>query len=268
MRMFCCALVVAAVAVTSPLAAQEKWGDLTGKITVTGDVPAAEKLVIEKDVAVCGNKNLVDETLQVGQGGGLKNVIVCMYQSRRAKQEPAVHPDYEGGAGEKLVLDNKDCRFAPHVVLMTTDQILTIKNSDPVGHNANIQSLKNGANPNIPAGGAIDLKMKAADTTPVKVVCGAHPWMNSVLLVRDEPYFAMTGDDGAFEIKNLPEGTWKFVFWHERGGRSKSGGYVKGFTVNGKEIEADRVGAVEVTIKDGQVTDLGTLEIAAKDLIP
>ena len=268
MRSFWSVLTVVALGLALPVAAQAGWGHLKGKIVVAGDAPAPEKLVVNKDVAVCGNKGLVDESLVVGKSGGLQNVVVCMLQSRRSPQKPDVHPDYAGQKDATLLLDNKNCRFEPHVVVMTTAQSLLVKNSDPVGHNANIQSLKNPANPNIPPNGEIELEMKTADTTPVKVVCGSHPWMQAVVLVRDEPYFAISADTGEFEIKNIPDGTWNFVFWHERGGRSKSGGYLKGLTQDGKEIESDRVGAVEVTIEDGKVTDLGTMEMKIEDLMP
>ena len=256
------------LALLLPVSAQAGWGHLKGKLVVAGDVPAPEKLAVNKDIAVCGNKGLVDESLIVGEAGGLQNVVICMYQSRRAPQKPDVHPEYADLKAATLELDNKNCRFEPHVVVMTTAQSLLVKNSDPVGHNANVQSLKNPANPNIPPNGQIELEMKVADTTPVKVVCGSHPWMQAVVLVRDEPYFAVSAETGEFEIKNIPDGTWKFVFWHERGGRSKTGGYLKGFSQGGKEVESDRVGAVEVTIEDGEVTDLGTMDMKIEDLMP
>ena len=48
----------------------------------------------------------------------------------------------------------------------------------------------------------------------------------------------------------------------------KRQGYLKGFSQGGKEVESDRVGAVEVTIEDGEVTDLGTMEMKIEDLMP
>lgn len=246
--------------------AADGWGDLKGRIVVDGEVPAAAPLTVDKDVAVCGKMQLFDESLQVGEGGGLKNVVVCLLQTRANRQTPAVNPMYADLASTVPVLDNVACRFEPHVVVMTTGQKLLVKNSDAVGHNANIQSLKNAANPNIPPGGEIELAMKEADTAPVKVVCGSHPWMQSILLVRDEPYFAISGETGEFEIKGLPDGEWTFVFWHERGGRTKEGGYLTGLTQDGKAL-GGRLGEVKVTIKDGEVTDLGTLTIKAADLV-
>ncbi len=257
----------ALVGLIGPLtpAASAGWGDLKGRIVVEGTVPEAAKLDVNKDVAVCGRMPLFDESLKVGPDGGLANVVVCLMQSRTKTQTPEVHPSYANLVETIPVLDNNACRFEPHVTVMTTAQKLRITNTDQVGHNANIQSLKNAANPNIPPGGEIEIAMKGADTAPVKVVCGAHPWMTSILLVRDEPYVAISAETGEFEIKNLPDGEWTFVFWHERGGRTKEGGYLTGLTQDGKKI-GGRLGELEVTIKDGEVTDLGTLTISAADL--
>ncbi|MCA9106949.1 MAG: hypothetical protein R3B96_17490 [Pirellulaceae bacterium] len=261
-------VLAAAAALLMPVSAMaDGWGHLRGRIVVEGEVPAAEQLDVNKDVQVCGRAPLFDESLIVGEGGGLQNVVVCLMQSSRKKQEPAIHPDYANASDETPVLDNNACRFEPHVTVMTTAQKLRISNSDAVGHNANCQSIVNPFNPNIPPGGSIDIEMKGADNTPVSVVCGAHPWMKSVLLVRDEPYVAISSETGEFEIKNLPDGEWTFVFWHERGGRTKAGGYLMSLMQDGEKV-GGRLGDLEVTIKDGEVTDLGTLTIAIGDLVP
>ncbi len=51
-----------------------------------------------------------------------------------------------------------------------------------------------------------------------KVKCDVHPWMTGWVAVFDHPYFAVTGDDGAFTIKGLPDGTYTLQAWHERYG--------------------------------------------------
>ena len=62
-----------------------------------------------------------------------------------------------------MVLDNKDCRFDPHVAFVQTGQTLVIKNSDTVGHNSNVATIKNPPSNNlIPAGGEADGDVHAA----------------------------------------------------------------------------------------------------------
>ena len=80
------------------------------------------------------------------------------------------------------------------------------------------------------------------------------------MIVRDEPYVAISNEDGTFEIKNMPEGEWKFQFWHE------TTGYMSDLMQDGKPVMDGRPATVTITIKNGEVTDMGDLEIAADSL--
>ena len=83
--------------------------------------------------------NLYDETIVVGDGNALANAVVFIY-TRKALD---VHPDYEAAAKEAVVLDNKGCRFEPHVLAVRTGQPLQVSNSDPIGHNTNLAFVAN-----------------------------------------------------------------------------------------------------------------------------
>jgi hypothetical protein len=39
--------------------------------------------------------------------------------------------------------------------------------------------------------------------------------MGSWIIVRNNPYFAVTGDDGRYVINGVPPGTYTVVYWHE-----------------------------------------------------
>jgi uncharacterized protein (DUF2141 family) len=56
------------------------------------------------------------------------------------------------------------------------------------------------------------------DKVVVPFKCDVHGWMNAYAGVLDHPYFAVTGEDGKFSIKNLPPGTYKLTAWHEKAG--------------------------------------------------
>jgi len=236
----------------------EGWGNFKGKIVVDGKVPAAAKLDITKDQAVCANENMVNQEIVVGKEGGLQYACVFLYLKRGA-EPPAVHADYAKTANDVIVLDNLKCRFEPHVIALRTSQTLRLKNSDPVGHNSKIDSFNHQLNPNLPANSHLDVKLEKADRIPAIVSCSSHPWMQAKLLVRDEPYFAVTNEKGEFEIKNLPAGTWTFQFWQEKVG------YLKDATLKGKTVLGRR-GEMEIEITDGGTNDLGVLSITAADL--
>jgi hypothetical protein len=53
----------------------------------------------------------------------------------------------------------------------------------------------------------------------IRVKCDVHPWMTAYVAVMDNPYFAVTGEDGSFELPHLPAGNYKLVAWHELYGR-------------------------------------------------
>ncbi len=236
--------------------AQEQWGNLKGQILLEGLVPEIPKEVINKDVATClaDREAPADDNLVVGKDGGLRDAFVMMYLK---KEKPAVHPSYESVLKNPIEIDNKDCRFAPHALFVRAGQVLRMKNSDDVGHNCHGKMFNNEFNINIPTGEFVDLTLKENEKVPGSIVCDIHPWMDAVILVRDEPYVAITDDKGNFEIKNVPAGTWKFQFWHRKTG------YMKKLNVPGRKV--GRRGEIEIEIKDGETLDLGTLKIAGQE---
>ena len=249
--------------------AQEAWGDLRGRILVVGEAPEPARLEANKDIAVCGRVPLFDESLMVGANGGLKNVVVMMLRSSTVKQAPPVHPDYlsPDDLREPVRVVLRDCRLKPRITFAVTGQSFEFHSEDEVGHHVSAWLNGNPFQPDIPPGQDQVLETREPENTPVLVVCSAHPWMTGRVLVRDEPYVAISGETGEFEIKNLPEGEWTFVFWHERGGRDKMGGYLMSLR-QGCEKVGGCLGEIRVTIKDGEVTDLGTMTIAVEDLVP
>jgi hypothetical protein len=250
-RLIATSFSLLAVAVLAVSAQAAEWGTLKGQFIYDGKAPAPAKLSITKDAQVCGKHNLVDESLLVGPNGGIKNVVVYIRPARGKKID--VHPDYAKTAHAKVVLDNANCRFDPHVALLRTSQTLVVKNSDPVGHNAKIDCFVNSAkNVLIPGNSQVELELKSEERLPVRVSCNIHPWMSAYLIVRDDPYMAVSAEDGTFEIKNIPAGEHEFQFWHEKAG------YLGSLEV-GKE-ETNRRGRADLEIESG-VTDLGKIKV-------
>ena len=62
--------------------------------------------------------------------------------------------------------------------------------------------------------------------------CDVHKWMNAFVGVVDHPFFAVTGADGAFELKGLPPGTYTIEAWHE-----KLGTQTQSVTIGEKEAK-------------------------------
>jgi plastocyanin len=241
-------LCVFLAAVSGVVQAQE-WGDLEGTFVYKGTAPSPSKLQITKDPEFCGKHDLVDEAIVVNKAnGGIQSVVIFLADSAK----PKIHPDYAKSEKDEVRVDNENCRFSPHVSGIRVGQTLVIGNKDPIGHNTKADFFTNTAfNDLIPAGGTINKKFTKAETTPSAMSCSIHPWMNGYLLIREDPYFAVSDKDGKFSIKNLPAGEHTFIVWCNK--------FVTAATVNGKAETWGR-GRAKLNIKAGQ-NNLGKIEI-------
>lgn len=237
-----------AIGFTSVAPAAE-WGTIKGKFVYKGELKA-EPLNINKDVEFCGQHKPLDETIVVGDGGALRDVFVYLYVARGKKVE--VHPDYK--PGDLKSITNKGCRFEPHSLALWTADELEVRNDDTIGHNTNINLAVNADfNQLVANGSPLKKKLDKSEPNPAPVACNIHPWMKANILVRDNPYMAVSGEDGSFEIKNVPAGKQEIIVWHE------AKGYLRDLKV-GKE-KADRKGQIEVTVPAGGEVDLGVIEV-------
>lgn len=121
---------------------------------------------------------------------------------------------------EPVVLDQKGCLFEPHVAVVRVGQPLALHNSDPLVHNVNVRSKRNESSNRSIAPGAQDLKLvfeSAESSIPVR--CDIHPWMQAFVHVVDTPQFALTGENGTFELTGLAPGDYEFELIHEWLGR-------------------------------------------------
>lgn len=241
--------LIAVLCLLAAPAVADEWGTIKGKFVFQGDAPAAAALKADKDVEVCGKHKLLAEELVVGADKGIQNVVVFV-RDKGVKVNPEVAA---AAKGQKVELDNKDCRFEPHVVFVQTGQELVIKNSDTVGHNSNITSLKNPpSNTLIPAGGTAPVKFSVEESIPAGVTCNIHPWMKAWVVVRGNPYAAVTKPDGSFEIKGVPVGEVELQLWHE-----KAGNLAEVATAQGK---ADKKGRIKVKV-EAAGADLGAIPV-------
>lgn len=180
---------------------------IVGKMVFNGRVPK-RTIIPTKDKSVCGGMRKEPKIL-VGKNKGVQEGIVYLKKVKQGKEWPALE--------SVPVLDQKNCRFVPSVQIIRRGEF-EILNSDPVLHNTHGYLCKklgkkckrtafNVALPN--QGQTIKKKLKRAGT--VKVDCDAHGWMLGWIQVVDNPYYAITGDDGSFSMTDVPPGKYTLV---------------------------------------------------------
>jgi hypothetical protein len=242
----------------APLAAANSsfdGGDLKGRFVYDGDPPVRKPIVITADQEFCGKQNILEENLVVNPANrGLANVIIWLYLARD-EPLPAVHNSYAESEKAEVHLDCRGCRFEPHVRVLRTTQTLLIRNLNPIGDSAKIDTLSNPAiNILVPIKGQWRQSYASAERMPARVSCSLHPWESGWLLVKEHPYMAVSNADGQFAIPSLPPGKWTFQFWHEQSG------YLTEVKFQRKATAWKR-GRVEFEIKPGE-NDLGELLLA------
>ena len=237
-----------------------EWGSLKGRFTYSGKA-AEETIEPTKDTEFCSKHKLLNEEIVVGKENGLQNVFVYLYLNIRKGEKVDIHPDYMEGDPKPAVLDNSGCRFSPHAMTVWTRQPFKIMNSDEgIGHNTNAQTLFSNPdfNEQVPNGSPITKHFEKSEPYPAEFACNVHPWMKAIVLIRDNPYIATSGDKGEFEIKNIPDGKHKLVFCHETKGN------LRDLSVGGDET--DRRGTASLEIPAGETLDLGEIKITPDHL--
>jgi plastocyanin len=187
-------------------------GSVKGVVTLDGTAPKNEGIKMNAD-PVCVRENKTpqfQETYMVGSDGkSLANVFVYV-------KDGLGNYVYDTPT-EPARIDQKECRYHPHVFGMRVGQPLEILNSDPTLHNIHALPKNNSEfNNGQPIQG---MKMTHTFDKPEVMVpfkCDVHGWMNAYVGVLPHPYYAVTKDDGKFELASVPPGTYTIEAWHEK----------------------------------------------------
>jgi hypothetical protein len=232
------------------------WASLKGRFVYVGDPPQMPPYNVTKEPEICtenGRPPAQEFLLVDGSTKGIKNVLVYLRDASR------VHESAQPSAGE-VVFDQKECKFLSHVFPLAVGETVDIKNSDHTGHNTKIGGKMN-FNQTIASGASVSFKPQKEEATPAQVTCSIHPWMLAWMLPRENKYFAVTAQDGTFEIANVPAGEpIEIQVWHEHSA-NPSGLVVA--SPEAKALKWTNKGRFTVTIPEGQTLDLGQIKVPA-----
>ena len=184
-------------------------GTISGTIKWSGPAPHELDFPITKDPQICeldGKKTASLERLIIGPEGGVANTVVYLknISSGKAMDLPE----------QRRQLDQKHCRYIPHILLVPQNASLQMQSSDATLHTIHMDGA---ASFNLPFPFPNQVTSRTMATPGlVNLRCnGGHVWMNAEMMVVPHPYYAVTDESGRFEFTSVPPGTYQIVAWHE-----------------------------------------------------
>ncbi len=185
---------------------------LTGKVAFSGAAPQLEQIKMDAD-AYCKSAHsapVYTQEVEVNGNGTLKDVLVFVKSGVSGTYPPPATP---------VELDQKGCQYHPHIFGIQTGQALKIVNSDGTLHNIHaLPKINAEFNIGQPFQNMAMEKKFDKPEVPVRFKCDVHKWMGAYCGVFSHPFFAVTNDQGTFEIKGLPPGNYVIEAWQEKYG--------------------------------------------------
>ncbi len=190
-------------------------GAIVGTVRFDGEIPRRKRLNVSGADKPCRAKPIPNDDMVVSKDGKIRWAVVSIKKIKEGKLFPPADPE------NPIVLDQRGCRFRPHVVVVPQGQPLQVLNSDGILHNVHLH-----ANKNEPFNRSMPGRLKEIEVTfdwaeRIRVGCDVHPWMSGWVVVAKHPYYAVTGKDGAFRLENVPAGTYILQVWHEKLGKQE-----------------------------------------------
>ena len=190
-------------------------GTIAGKVVFNGQWKSVS-IAVSKDPQACG-KTQRDPSMILDAQGGVQGAVVRITNIHKGKEMGPVHP----------VLDQKGCRYEPHVLAFPVGTSLEILNSDGILHNVHSFSEKNSPFNKAQPKFRKKITQTFTEAELISLKCDVHNWMSAWLFVSDHPYYSVTSSNGTFELADVPPGAYTLEVWQEKLGRQTKGVVVK-----------------------------------------
>ena len=200
------ALAVLVFIAYSPVAPQSEPAELAGVVILSEDVQVSEPTIVQNstDPGVCGELHSIQDVVVEPESRGLRHAIVVL------RGETLSTTPVEPG---RFVIDNRECRFEPHVAVATVGSTIEALNSDDVLHTVHLYGPIE-VNLGLPIK-HMRRSQRIDESGLFSVKCDVHGWMQAYVRVDTHPFHAVTDPDGAFRIGGVPPGEYTIEVWHE-----------------------------------------------------
>ena len=183
---------------------------MSGRVFFKGTAPSPKSINMRQDqaCAVESGEPVYSEEVVLNADSTLANVFVYIKEGLAARPYAApVVPK---------VLDQRNCRYRPHVIGIQVGQTLKILNSDPTFHNVYAAAQKNKPF-NVGMSKVEKVKTRTFDQAEVMIPlrCNVHQWMSAYVGVVDHPFYSVTDSTGSFKLPAVPAGEYVLAAWHE-----------------------------------------------------
>ncbi len=187
----------------------ENGGTISGTVKWSGALPKLTAGLINKDVEICdpqGQKKRDYERLLVGANGGVANTVVFLKNITKGKAMDLPET--------RQALNQRTCRYEPHVLLVPGNGTVQLRSSDPILHTVHMSGASDYNLPFPFANQTVTRTMNREGLVDLRCNAG-HVWMNAEMMVVSHPYYAVTDEDGNFRLTNVPPGEYQIEAWHE-----------------------------------------------------
>jgi plastocyanin len=189
-----------------PAAPVAPSGVVKGKIKYEGILPKAKRVDMSKEPNCAKQYDTppMTENVLAGANNALANVVVYISAGLPA-EAPAGH----------VSLNQRGCRYFPHVLALQAKQEIWVKNDDDVNHTVHLMTKTNAELNRLQPANAPEFSITNDKPEFIRVKCELHPWMRGVIAVLMNSHFAVTNADGSFKLPDLPPGKYTITVWHE-----------------------------------------------------
>jgi plastocyanin len=218
MKVLCCLAFAAAltVLVRSPLPAPaaapqaDEGASISGRVKMKGEIPKRRKIATNADpkCAAMHPGDLLSDDYVLDAAGNVQYALI--YVKDGLGDQKFTTPK------APIVVEQKGCRFEPHVVGVMVGQELMFRNQDDLMHIVHVTPKDNREFGFSQAKRGEERPKTFTTKEKIRLFCEIHPWMECWIHVLDHPFSVASGPDGKFKLKGLPPGKYTIEAWHEK----------------------------------------------------